>query len=106
MSALSEAERKAAVAPHFAPGQRVAVRRADPPGHLRTPWYVRGQVGVVERLCGAFANPEELAYARSGLPAQPLYRVRFRQRELWPDYQGPERDTIEVEIYQHWLEPA
>jgi hypothetical protein len=106
MSALSEAERKAAIAPRFAPGQRVAVRRADPPGHLRTPWYVRGQVGVVERLCGAFPNPEELAYARPGLPAQPLYRVRFRQRELWPDYQGPERDTIEVEIYQHWLEPA
>jgi hypothetical protein len=90
----------------FAPGARVRVRWADAPGHLRTPWYVRGHVGVIERLCGAFANPEELAYNRSGLPAQPLYRVRFRQSEVWTDYLGPAQDTIEIEIYQHWLEPA
>ena len=95
-----------AVEPRFAPGARVRVRRADPPGHIRTPWYVRGRSGEIERLCCAFPNPEELAYNRPGLPAQPLYRVRFRQRELWPDYGGPAADTIEVEIYQHWLEPA
>jgi nitrile hydratase len=73
---------------------------------VRTPWYIRGRTGEVERLCGAFANPEELAYNRDGLPRQPLYRVRFRQREVWPDYGGSERDTIDVEIYQHWLEEA
>jgi nitrile hydratase subunit beta len=93
-------------APRFEPGTRVQVRRADPPGHIRTPWYIRGHVGEIERLCGAFPNPEELAYNRPGLPAQPLYRVRFRQHELWTDYRGPAQDTIEVEIYQHWLEPA
>lgn len=92
--------------PRFAPGAAVRVRRADPPGHLRTPWYIRGQAGVIERLLGPFANPEELAYNRPGLPKQPLYRVRFRQRELWPGYRGAAEDTIEVEIYQHWLEPA
>ncbi|MGH6968943.1 MAG: SH3-like domain-containing protein, partial [Stellaceae bacterium] len=54
---------------------------------------------------GPFPNPEELAYNRSGLPAQPLYRVRFRQREIWPDYVGNEADTLDVEIFQHWLEP-
>jgi Nitrile hydratase beta subunit, C-terminal len=95
----------AAPTPQFRPGARVRVRRADPPGHIRTPWYVRGRSGEVERICGAFANPEELAYNRQGLPAEPLYRVRFRQRELWPDYRGAAQDTIEVEIYQHWLEP-
>jgi nitrile hydratase beta subunit-like protein len=93
-------------APRFKPGARVQVRRADPPGHIRTPWYIRGHTGEIERLCGSFANPEELAYNRSGLPAQPLYRVRFRQHELWTDYGGPAQDTIEIEIYQHWLEPA
>ena len=96
----------AALEPRFAPGARVKVRRAAPPGHLRTPWYIRGRIGEVERLCGAFANPEELAYNRPGTPKQPLYRVRFRQRELWPDYRGAAQDTIEIEIYQHWLEPA
>jgi hypothetical protein len=42
---------------HFRPGDRVRVRAAYPPGHIRTPYYCRGHVGVIERLCGAFANP-------------------------------------------------
>ncbi len=66
----------------FAPSARVRVRRADSPGHVRTPWYCRGHAGVIERICGNFANPEELAYNRDGLPAQPLYRVRFICRDL------------------------
>ena len=93
-------------ASQFRPGERVRVRAAHPPGHVRTPHYVRGRTGIVERLCGAFPNPEERAYGRPGLPAQPLYRVRFRQRDLWRDYRGGGDDTVDVEIYQHWLEPA
>ena len=88
-----------AVEPRFRPGDRVAVRAAYPPGHIRTPFYARGKSGVVERLCGAFPNPEERAYARSGLPRQPLYRVRFRQNDVWRDYSGPANDTIDIEIY-------
>jgi nitrile hydratase subunit beta len=99
------AELSDALPVRFGPGDLVRVRVAHPPGHLRTPAYIRGRRGAVERLCGAFANPEELAYNRPGLPRQPLYRVRFRQAELWQDYTGPATDTVEVEIYQHWLEP-
>jgi nitrile hydratase len=95
-----------ALQPRFRAGDRVKVRRADVPGHVRTPWYIRGHEGVVERLCGAYPNPEELAYARSGLPAQPLYRVRFLQRDVWPQYGGNPVDTVDIEIYQHWLDPA
>lgn len=95
-----------ALAPQFRAGERVRVREAYPPGHVRTPWYIRGHAGTVERLCGFYPNPEELAYARSGLPGQPLYRVRFLQREVWPGYAGNAADTVDVEIYQHWLEPA
>jgi nitrile hydratase len=90
----------------FTPGARVRIRWADPPGHLRTPFYVRGKSGVVERYLGDFANPEELAFGRTGLPRLPLYRVRFRQADVWPDYAGPADDTVDIEIYQHWLEPA
>jgi len=90
----------------FQPGDRVKVRAAFPPGHIRTPFYIRGKVGLVERVLGPFRNPEELAYGRSGEPAQPLYRVRFPQREVWPDYRGNDADTVDIEIYQHWLEPA
>jgi nitrile hydratase subunit beta len=94
------------MAPCFKVGDRVTVKEMFSPGHIRTPWYVRGQRGTIERLCGVFGNPEELAYARAGTPRQPLYRVRFAQRDLWPDYTGAERDSIEIEIYQHWLEPV
>jgi hypothetical protein len=93
-------------APRYRPGDAVRVRFADPPGHIRTPWYIRGRTGVVERLCGTFGNPEELAYNRPGTPRQPLYRVRFRQTQIWPDYRGPATDAVDIEIYQHWLEPG
>lgn len=90
----------------FKPGQRVRVMKAYPPGHVRTPYYIRGCVGKIERICGTFPNPEELAQMRSGQPAQPLYRVRFLQKDVWPDYRGNASDVLEVEIYQHWLDPA
>ena len=88
----------------FAPGDRVRVRHAAPLGHIRTPFYIRGHVGVIERYCGAYPNPEELAQMRDGMPAQPLYRVRFLQSDVWPDYVGRAGDTIDIEIFQHWLE--
>ena len=96
----------ASVPPRFSLGERVRVRKAYPLGHIRTPFYIRGHAGIIERLCGSFPNPEELAQMRDGLPAQPLYRVRFRQKEVWPDYRGSETDVLEIEIFQHWLEKA
>jgi nitrile hydratase len=94
------------VVPRFHVGDRVTVRAGYPIGHVRTPHYIRGKRGVIERLCGAFPNPEELAYGRPGLPKQPLYRVRFLQTDVWGGYSGQFADVIEVEIYQHWLEAA
>jgi hypothetical protein len=90
--------------PRFKPGDRVRVLKTEPPGHVRTPYYCRGHLGVIERICGAFPNPEELAYRRPGLPATPLYRVRFLSRELWPGYGENPADTLDIEIYEHWLE--
>jgi hypothetical protein len=90
----------------FGVGARVRVRAAHSPGHIRTPYYVRGHEGVVESIAGAFANPEELAYGRKGTPELPLYRVRFRQKDLWPDYAGQADDTTVIDIYEHWLLPV
>jgi nitrile hydratase len=90
----------------FAPGARVRVRSLHPPGHIRTPHYLRGRDGVVESLAGHHANPEELAYGRDGLPREALYRVRFEQRALWPDYGGAAGDSVVADLYEHWLEPA
>lgn len=90
----------------FAPGAVVRVRRGAAPGHMRTPFYLRGKSGRIERICGDFPNPEEMAYRRGGKPAPTLYRVRFTMAEVWGD--GAERptDTIDAEIFEHWLEAA
>ena len=90
----------------FAIGDRVQVRAAWPPGHVRTPHYLRGKRGEVLSIAGRFANPEELAYGRDGQPARALYRVRFEQAALWSDYQDQVRDTVVADIFEHWLEPA
>jgi hypothetical protein len=87
----------------FAPGDVVRVASVHPPGHRRTPFYIRGKQGVVERVCGEFANPEELGYGFDGLPKKRLYRVRFRQKDLWTDYDGDSADTVDVDVYEHWL---
>jgi nitrile hydratase len=82
---------------------RVADRTAL--GHCRTPWYLRGKTGVIASVHGTFRDPETLAYHKPGLPAVTLYKVRFRQRELWQRYGGPSGDELEVDIYEPWLEP-
>ena len=87
----------------FAPGTRVRVRALYPPGHLRVPTYARGKTGVVERVCGTFENPERLAYGKSGDP-RTLYRVRFAHSDLFESQAAA--DTIDIEIYDHWLEQA
>ncbi len=82
----------------------VRVRLDFPTGHCRTPFYCRGKSGVVERTCGAFRNPETLAYGENGEPMRALYRVRFDARDLWAG--ADPGVAVEVELYEHWLEPA
>ena len=91
---------------NFKAGDAVRVISTHPPGHRRTPFYIRGKTGVIERSCGPFANPEELAYGFDGLPAKELYRVRFRQKDVWSNYGGPDGDTVDIDIFEHWLLPA
>lgn len=95
---------KTGLSPTFAVGAAVRVRAAFPPGHLRTPYYIRGHLGIIESIAGHFADPEELAYGRSGLPKKTLYRVRFDQKDLWPNYEGSAADTTVVDVFEHWLQ--
>lgn len=88
----------------FRPGDRVKVRFEDRPGHLRTPWYVRGKNGWIERVYGEFLNPESLAFGRDGLPKKTLYLVAFNQSDLWD--KANKADKVLVDIYEHWLDPA
>jgi nitrile hydratase beta subunit-like protein len=89
----------------FSPGERVRVRSVEARGHVRTPAYVRGKQGWIERVQGEFRNPESLAYGGDGLPREPLYMVGFRQADLWQSrYAESPRDNLYVDLYEHWLE--
>lgn len=91
----------------FAAGDTVRVALSFPPGHIRTPAFLRGREGVVLRCFGSFGNPERLAYGMSGLPELPLYHVLFRMRDVWQgDGEFGENDTVAADIFETWLEPA
>ena len=88
----------------FKPGDRVKVKFADRPGHLRTPWYIRGKSGWIEKIYGDFLNPELLAFGKDGLPKKTLYLVAFNSTDVF-DQPGGAKDKVLVDIYDHWLEP-
>ncbi len=90
----------------FEDGSPVRVKAVHPPGHCRTPYFTRGRQGTVMCVIDRQPNPQELAYGRDGLPLVPVYRVRFAQAELWPDYRGAAGDAVVVDIFEPWLEPA
>ena len=91
--------------PKFSAGQRVRIADRTPPMHHRVPSYAKGQVGVIERVCGMHGEPEKFIRG-DGQPAQRLYRVSIPQPDLWNSYSGDNGDILEIEVFEHWLEPA
>ena len=88
----------------YRPGDRVRVSPSKKPGHVRTPGYLKGKSGWIEAVIGPFPNPEDLSYGLSGLPARNLYKVGFRQTDLWEAYDGSADDVLYADVYEHWLE--
>lgn len=84
--------------------ERVRVHHMMPPGHVRTPAYLRGKTGIIERPLGDFGNPEQLAY-RQKTADTPLFRVRFSMAEIWGEAAENPTDTLDAEIFAHWLQP-
>jgi nitrile hydratase len=66
----------------FVVGDRVRMRRDNPPTHTRLPNYVRGCVGIVTVAQGGFPLPGAQAQGRYDV-AEHLYTVRFDAREVW-----------------------
>ena len=97
-------ERETGAKPRFRVGERVRARNLHPTGHTRLSRYVRGRVGVVERLHGIHVLPDSNAHGKGEDP-QPLYLVRFTARELW----GPDAsaiDSVSLDLWESYLEPA
>jgi nitrile hydratase subunit beta len=90
----------------YSAGARVRVAARPHEGHHRTPAYVKGKTGTVERAHASFTNPETRAYGSDGLPEQRLYLVGFDQAELWDGYRGRASDRLYVDLFGHWLEPV
>ena len=87
-------------------GQPVRVATREHEGHHRTPAYLKGRRGRVERIHTSFTNPETRAYGGDGLPEQRLYLVSIPQHELWAAYRGSAADRLYVDVFEHWLEEA
>lgn len=87
----------------FDVGDRVCIDARSEPRHHRVPAYVKGHCGEVVRVCAEQGRPEDLGYGICDGERVSVYRVRLRQSDLWPDYPGPSRDTLDIEIYEHWL---
>ena len=88
----------------YKPGDRVRAKNIHPATHTRLPRYVRGHVGVVDRLHGSHVFPDSAATGQGDNP-QWLYTVIFEGRELW----GPDTDpTVKVSIdaFEPYLDPA
>jgi len=94
---------RAAPAPaRFKIGDHVRTKNLHPRTHTRLPRYVRGHIGIVERLQGAYVFPDSVITGKGEDP-QWLYTVRFESQELW----GADADPtvkISVEAFEPYLE--
>jgi len=88
----------------FKEGDRVSVVEKFPIGHYRTPTYVRGKEGVVVKILGKYINPEKEAFGKNAGDKLWYYMVSFLQTSLWPEYNGQPGDTLEIEVFENWLE--
>ena len=96
--------REPSASPRFVVGNGVRAKNIHPTTHTRLPRYVRGRVGVIERLQGCHVFPDSVAIDQGEDP-QWLYVVRFDSRELW----GPDADPtvrISIDAFEPYLEPA
>jgi len=97
-------ERDTNTKPAFKPGDSVRARNINPPTHTRLPRYVRGRLGIVERVIGFHVFPDSNARGAGENP-QWLYTVRFDGRELWGDDADP-TVKVSVDAWESYLERA
>jgi len=89
--------------PRFNVGEKVRARNHNPHGHTRLPRYVRGRVGIIDRIYGTHAFPDTVAHDQGENP-QPLYNVCFTAMELWGPAQ-PRQDNLHIDLWEDYLEP-
>lgn len=92
------------VQPRFKVGDRVQVRNMPYFFYTRSQMWARGVVGTIAAVTYPDLIPEEEAFNVDGRVEQ-YYIVRFRQKDLWPEYPF-DNDTVQTESSERWLESA
>jgi len=95
-------ERKTSTRAAFKAGDRIRARNVNPATHTRLPRYVRGHVGIIERVIGCHVFPDSNALGAGENP-QWLYTVRFDARELWGEAADPSV-KVSVDAWEPYLE--
>ena len=95
-------DRPVATPARFAVGQTVRARNINPAGHTRLPRYVRGHLGIVERIHGGFVFPDTNADLDGEHP-QWCYAVRFSGLDLWGADADPST-SVGVDCFESYLE--
>jgi len=91
--------------PIFVVGERVRTGTRFPVGHYRLPTYLRGKLGVVERVIPTMAvDNEEEGYGRNAGSKGHYYRIAIPMSEIWTDYKGQASDGLRIEVFENWLE--
>lgn len=91
--------------PRFATGDPVRVIKRHQPGHTRAPRYIRGCTGTVIHVAPAFPYPDASAHGLTPR-SEPTYHVEFNLAAVWPEQPASPDDTVVVDLWQTYLEPA
>jgi nitrile hydratase subunit beta len=84
----------------FRLGQQVRARNIHVSGHTRLPRYVRGRLGEIVRVHGAFVFPDSNAHGRGEDPHW-LYTVAFTAAELWGKNDNA---VVNLDLWEPYLE--
>ncbi|HUL90986.1 MAG TPA: SH3-like domain-containing protein [Burkholderiales bacterium] len=92
--------------PKFKAGDTVRIRDMADFFYTRCQTYTRGAVGTVTLAVYESPAAEDEAWDNTDKPEW-FYSVKFRQKDLWPDYPSAfPNDTVETEFSERWLEKA
>ena len=97
-------EHSLGVQPRFKVGDRVRLRNMPYFFYTRSQMWARGVVGTIAAITYPDLIPEDEAFNVDGRLEQ-FYIVRFRQKDLWPEYPF-DNDTVQTESPERWLEPV
>lgn len=101
--ATTPTQEASATPARFNVGDTVITRRDVGSMHTRLVGYVRGRIGVVERVIGPQPLPDESAVGT--IIKEPVYVVRFCMADLWPEA-ADSTDSLLIDMWDSYLDPA